>query len=194
MPSMIGLSGRAGAGKSYVAWSLLRMLNYWAIRGSFAAELRWEIEAALGLDQSASVLWAKPTSPEVRRLLQWWGTDFRRAEDPDYWVKKAMARYEKAPLPVVFDDVRFPNEADAIRANGGLLVRVLAPIEVREQRLGTLPPEHASETAMDYYPVDMHITSTEENPVFQGQLTRIVFEATVDKAMEAIRESLDRRS
>jgi len=184
---MIGLTGRAGSGKTFVAQALVQALSYEAVKGSFAAELRWEIEEQVG--QKLPVLWEKPTSDSIRRLLQWWGTDYRRAQDPDYWVKRAMERFEDASMPVVFDDVRFPNEAEAIRDRGGLVVRVLAPIELREKRLGTLPPDHASETAMDDWPVDMHITSTRQNPVFEGQLNRILFESTVDDAMEAIHAS-----
>lgn len=46
-----------------------------------------------------------------RALLQWWGTEYRRAEDPDYWVKKLAARIEReAPAFAVISDLRFPNE------------------------------------------------------------------------------------
>ena len=34
--------------------------------------------------------WAKPTSPRMRRLLQVWGTEFRRAQEENYWVKKEI--------------------------------------------------------------------------------------------------------
>lgn len=188
MPRLIGLTGRAGAGKTYVAESLAIATDHAYMPASFAMTLRYEIEDEL--ERSLDVLFRKPTKESVRRLLQWWGTDYRRAQDENYWVNKAFEYYDD-DQDLVFDDVRFPNEAEAIRERGGLVVRVLAPIDIREKRLGTLPPEHASETAMDEWPVDMHITSTEDNPVFEGQLMRILFEATVDDAMRAVQRSLD---
>lgn len=58
-----------------------------------------------------------------RRVLQYVGTEGFRALDPDHWVKRAMADVGPGEL-VVFTDVRFPNEADAIRAAGGIIVGI----------------------------------------------------------------------
>ncbi len=193
-PRWIGLTGRAGAGKTYVADKLTLAGSHYQVK--FAYALRDEIEQKLGVEIPR--LWEKPTSPEVRRLLQWWGTDWRRSEDPDYWVKRTMREADEAatnphlPDAIIFDDVRFPNEARAVQKRGGLIVRVLAPVEVRAARLGQLPLKHDSETAMDDYPVDMHITSTEENLAFDGQLNRILVEATYDQGtfLQSIAESL----
>ena len=208
MSRIIGLTGRAGAGKDFVCGALAGMAGIrmdgqnpklGVLRMSFADTLRFEIEDILNGGDELPVLWKKPYADEVRRLLQWWGTDLRRKDDPDYWVKRTMERLEKTQiLPAftdaipVFTDVRFPNEANAIRAKGGLIVRVLAPIETREKRLGTLPPEHASETAMDDYYADMHITSTEENEAFKGQVRGVLVEATLEDVdfLKAISESL----
>lgn len=85
----------------------------------------------------------------LRTLLQWWGTDYRRWQDPDYWVKSLRCwLHNHVEASVVVDDVRFPNEADLIHEMGGLLVR-LEPFE------GWEPGPHAghpSETALDSYP------------------------------------------
>jgi hypothetical protein len=56
------------------------------------------------------------TSPQYpfgkqRALLQWWGTEYRRAQDADYWVKRLAERIEKdAPEFAVISDLRFANE------------------------------------------------------------------------------------
>ena len=74
--------------------------------------------------------WREELSP--RQVLQWWGTEYRRAQDPDYWVKKLAGRYAQhlsapayyLPLPglesrVVVDGVRYPNEVTWLRACPG---------------------------------------------------------------------------
>lgn len=64
-----------------------------------------------------------------RQILQWWGTEYRREQDPDYWVKKtaerldafrAAFRYpEQVPQFFVNPTCRFPNERAWIRGQGG---------------------------------------------------------------------------
>lgn len=79
-----------------------------------------------------------------RTLLQFWGTEYRRAQAPDYWVKKTMAKIaEDNPEVALICDVRFPNEVEGIRAAGGYVVRV--------DRVGFVSdvPEHYSEKALD---------------------------------------------
>ena len=191
----IGLTGKMGAGKDFT-FSTLKEMTDDVVRVGFADALKAEVTKFLQ-PADPGFFWQKPYSDPVRRLLQWWGTDFRRTEDPDYWVNmtERYARKQEPRIPV-FTDVRFPNEADMIRRNGGFIVRVMAPPEVREQRLGMVPPLHASEIAMDDYRVDMHITSTVENNAYEGQVRRMLVEATYGDIdfMAKIRESLDARS
>jgi len=76
--------------------------------------------------------WYYKFSP--RWVLQRWGTDYRRAQDPDYWIKET-ALWVQAWLDVTRDDgeyhgglvntsVRFPNERVFIEKLGGLVWHV----------------------------------------------------------------------
>lgn len=93
------------------------------------------------------------------KLLQWWGTEYRRAEDPNYWVKQWGASINSKANIVLTTDMRFTNEAQAIKYAGGYTVQV--------NRLNTdgtrfidpsREPNHPSETQLDGYNYDYKIT------------------------------------
>jgi hypothetical protein len=87
------------------------------------------------------------TAVTVRRILQWWGTEYRRDQDPDYWTKawgRKVEQFDLENIHVLIDDVRFMNELDAIKQHGGLIVKIERPGFDGANN-------HASETALDEY-------------------------------------------
>ena len=71
-----------------------------------------------------------PRSP--RQIMQWWGTEYRRAAQPGYWVSKAAQRihYMHQTLGarlIVITDVRFDDEAQLVRALGGQIWQIKRP-------------------------------------------------------------------
>ena len=101
------------------------------------------------------------SQPAVR-ALQLYGTEFRRAQDPDYWVKIAARRaqelIDEGKFPYI-TDARFPNEVLGLSAIGGLSVRLDVDPDEQARRLrqrdGRVPSfeelNHPSETALDDY-------------------------------------------
>ena len=87
------------------------------------------------------------TAVTVRRILQWWGTEYRRTDDPDYWTKawtKKVEGFDLENIHILIDDVRFMNELDTVRAKGGLIIKIDRP---GFSGAGN----HASETSLDAY-------------------------------------------
>lgn len=71
-----------------------------------------------------------PRSP--RQIMQWWGTEYRRAATPGYWVSKAARHIHwlhKAlgARLVVITDVRFVDEANLVRNLGGQIWQIKRP-------------------------------------------------------------------
>ena len=99
---------------------------------------------------------------EVRLALQYLGTDIRRAQDPDYWVKRTLLPVVSSLAegrPLFATDVRFANEVTGSQQLGFRVVRLDITRETQRQRLlarDGLEPDpkalyHASETALDDY-------------------------------------------
>lgn len=94
-----------------------------------------------------------PLSP--RQILQWWGTEYRRAQDPDYWVKKTaewlatvpklFAYPEQVPTLFVNTTVRFPNERQWVHDLGGSIWHVFR----RDAKPVAL---HVSENPLEIWP------------------------------------------
>ena len=63
---------------------------------------------------------------------------------------RRRAQLDRPGTPVVLTDVRFPNEAEAIQAAGGRLVRVVRPGQDTSD-------QHISETALDDLVADVEI-------------------------------------
>lgn len=192
---IIGLAGKAGAGKDYTYEHIKKEYACKVARLAFADGVRHEIEDVLSPGTTVNsfrdawegkklpAMWRKPYPDEIRSLLQWWGTEYRREQDPDYWVKKGVERlgeFDAIGIDlVVVTDVRFENEAKAIRALGGIVVEVVALDSIRAERLGgSLPPDHASEV-IDFE-VDFHIISN-DGLLIPRQVTHYLSLASVEK-------------
>lgn len=166
LESLVGISGLMGSGKDEVARVLVDEFGY--TRVGFADALRAELRTFLPrtltalanlaydgvpLDQAARVERALRDKPYgVRELLQEWGTEVRRAQDPDYWVSAWRTQISDLSR-VVTPDCRFLNEIQAIRRLGGRHWRVVR-VGVQSQT-----SDHSSEHGLAGVPADVVIVN-----------------------------------
>lgn len=166
---IIGLSGKIGCGKTELSKNIMSIMD--SERIALGDVLKKEVADIFGV--SVDLFYSQkgkekivmaifpegdfysqikggtvPKAMTARELLQWWGTDIRRHQDPAYWIKKMdSVLIQKRHSNVIIDDIRFPEEANLVRQHGGFLVR-LEPYEGWEP--GPFAG-HKSETALDNY-------------------------------------------
>lgn len=149
-PIVIGLVGKQGAGKTAVKDVLLSR-----IPDSYGEKFAGPIYGMHDAIKSIADVCDIPMPDKDRKLLQWIGTEWgRNTYGDDVWVKAFLANLdilEAVASCVVVDDVRFPNEAEAIENIGGILIKIDVSEEVRKKRIGDTwkSPLHSSETALD---------------------------------------------
>jgi len=160
---IIGLTGYAQSGKDTVADILVE--NYGYQRVAFADPIRdllYEANPMLKEGYRVQGLvdvygWdrVKVDYPEARDLLQRLGVGARKTFGEDFWIEQALKGLKLfGNANYVITDVRFPNEAIAIRKYDNAQVW-------RIKRNGVnAVNQHVSETAMDGEKVDQIFMNT----------------------------------
>ena len=136
----IGICGKAGTGKSAVANHIVRTYGY--KRYAIADEVK---RIAMRLFKMKE---------KDRKLLQDIGFKMREIR-PTVWIDFLIDQI-RGKDKIVVDDIRYPNECEALKKEGFKMIRVVADREICIKRLserdGTAAIERLddeSETAMD---------------------------------------------
>lgn len=149
---LIGLSGKINSGKD-LSFQFLHELYPSAINVKFATRLKETVAALAGVDVSYCYTRDSKTSMRIphlqnktlRELQQEIGTAMKTMYGDDVWINIALDNLPQDQV-VIITDVRFPNEAEAIKRRGGTLIRIIRP----DNKEGA--SDHESEVAMDNYP------------------------------------------
>ena len=179
---LVGLSGYGRAGKDTAAQALVE--RGWS-QAAFADPMREMAEKIDPIVSASSAVFqryktavktwgydtAKVKFPEIRRFLQTLGTDaMRDLYGEDVWVDLALNKLQEDDR-VVFTDVRFPNEAQAIKDAGGIVIRVER--WDGEHHVGPAN-DHPSETSLDDWAFDGWVTNDGSIEDLQEELRSLV--------------------
>ena len=150
---IIGISGKKGSGKdtfaTFLEDKLVTKYNLKVVHKAFADDLKkccailsgqfdWVFYDQDKKDKKAGLL-----NITNRELMQKFG-DLTRQLDPDIWIKLALnLDFKSEPDILIITDVRYKNEAKAIKDKGGILIRIKSNRSVEDC--------HISETDLDDY-------------------------------------------
>lgn len=101
------------------------------------------MDEALSAMRQETGLDIKPTgmvAVSSREIMQYLGTEYVRATQDNYWIERLKEDVRQGGDVVLVPDTRFPNEADAIRAMGGKILKI-----VRADLMESGTDKHASE-------------------------------------------------
>ena len=181
-PLLIGLSGHAGAGKSTAAGYLVKYHNYRAF--AFSDALKRVVSAAFGFSPEQLYGGLKEVSDprfgkSPRWCMQYLGTDVLRTIWPEIWIWHLRqyigdCRALFKEKPIVVTDVRFLDEAQALKDMGAVLWR----IERADVGIIDGIPGHVSECELDNYGAtvgwDMVIGNNRSLPKLFAALDRAI--------------------
>lgn len=134
-----------------------------------------EFAIVTGPMRQGDMLDTHPRSP--RQILQWWGTEYRRAQQPSYWVQRLQAKVQELQAAgishVLVTDVRFADEADCIRAMGGQIWRIHRP------NLQTQGTGHVSEVTGQEFAPEATITNESTLHALRLQLLQTLLRSSM---------------
>lgn len=149
MKKIIGIAGFKRSGKDTAATYFYGKHNYRIL--SFASPIKDMVYALAGdfpIDKYVNELKETPIPfirVSYRKLAATLGTEWgRRMIDPNIWVNILSSKI--GADNVVIPDVRFENEVDWIKNNGGIIIKIIRDTE--------LVSDHVSEAGVDNSLVD----------------------------------------
>lgn len=174
---VIGLIGYKGVGKTTACNLIKKNFSHLNIvqhnfKDALIAELKQnfpnlleELRLIYKCETIDELFIVKP--PAVRYLMQHYGTEVRRGDNPKYWTLLWIENMPTADI-VLVDDVRFMNEANAVKSKDGILVRLVRGDLINDDR-------HASEIEQESIVTDRTIvTCIDEISKLEKHLASIV--------------------
>ena len=186
MKFIIGLAGKKGSGKTYIANIISKYYGAKVI--NFADAIKQSLKCIFDfteeeLNGNNKEIKNKYWNITPREILQFYGTDLMRNEfskhypeiGENLWIKVVENKIKKYKFNnfFVIADVRFKNECEFIKKNNGIIINV-----VREDLNDKVFNEHRSENELNNYSFDYVFENN------KGFKTEIEVKKLIDKIFE----------
>lgn len=131
---LIGIAGKMGCGKDYICTNIVipyfRSLGKSILQVSFADQIKVNVMTKHSV--SFNDIYIQKTT-QTRKLLQLEGTERgRNLYGDDIWIRYLdnwLSIYKARGIDnFICTDVRFKNELEYIKQNGGIVIKVVAPL------------------------------------------------------------------
>lgn len=155
---LIAFNGGMGTGKTTAIQSI-RELSWIKVTNVKFAQPLYDMQEAI-YERIASVYDRPLNFIKDRKLLQWLGTEWGRESISqtlwvDLWKAKVMEVYNENPSKIIVcDDVRFDNEADAVRSLGGHVIKIISDKSFFRIDTTSGITGHKSEQGLDFKNID----------------------------------------
>jgi hypothetical protein len=104
--------------------------------------------------------------PTFRAFLQYFGSEVMRGVNDNIWIDCTLSNASETK-GLIISDCRFPNEAKAVKARGGIVIKVVRPDAKAED-------SHQSETRIDEIVPDIIIENNSDLKTLQGNVSALV--------------------
>lgn len=170
---IIGICGAARSGKSVSAAILQNKLGFQ--EHSFAAPIREFVWKLLDVDAATFEMIKDKPHPMLsgktpRYAMQTLGTEWgRNTISETLWIDVCINKAKNHTGNVVISDVRFENEAVAIRNAGGIIIKI-----VRKDAPVIQTSKHSSEAGISECLVDHIIENNSDIVTFENNVLRYI--------------------
>lgn len=180
---LIAFTGQMGSGKS----TAIETLRGWsAPLGAGFANVKFAgtlYELQEKIYDAVSPVYQRPKDfVKDRKLLQWLGTEWGRSLSENLWVDLWKAKVGQIASYflehdtegfITCDDVRFDNEAQAVKDMGGYIIHIHT--DRNKERITTANgiKNHASEAGIDSKYLDFSVSNNDTVIEFREKLTKI---------------------
>lgn len=182
---IVGITGKMGSGKS-TAIEALKTLGRPVFVHKFAGPLYAIQDFVYRL---IAPVYPKPDGfVKDRVLLQWLGSNWGRDTISntlwvDLWKARAQELTDKdAELILVSDDTRFDNEAETIKALGGIVIRLERTDSAAHAEGGIGIANHVSEAGIRADLIDYTITNDGTREEFQEAFRQLILKIEAEQA------------